>query len=53
MTLGGDCDAAPCRVEFMHDTYRVKANQTAEINSSLVGGLMEKLMIDTEGGIDT
>ena len=32
-TLGGDCDAAPCRVEFMHDTYRVKANQPAEINS--------------------
>ena len=52
-TLGGDCGAAPCRVEFMHDTYRVKANQPAEINSSLVGGLMAKLMIDTEDGINT
>ena len=51
--LGGDCDAMPCRVEFSHDTYRVKASQPVEINSSLVGGLMAKLMVDTEGGIST
>ena len=48
--LGDECipAAALQRVEFSSERYRVKETQPAQINSSLEGGMMAKLIVSTE-----
>ena len=49
--LGGDCNTTPRRVEFASDKYRAKETQPAQIDGSLVGYLMAKLMVSENGGV--
>ena len=50
MPLGDDCVAIapPRRVEFASENFRVKETQPAQINGSLAGGMMAKLVVTSE-----
>ena len=50
MPMGDDCVAIapPRRVEFASENFQVKETQPAQINGSLVGGMMAKLMVTSE-----